>query len=154
MQKSSVWMVLIVLFMSSLLVAGTDFSGNWTLDTSKSDFGSMPGPNKMTWKATHSDPNLSIAWMLDGSWGLMEGESKYLTNGEPTTNSFGEMTITAKAKWEGSTLRMNSQGELQGSEFSFDDKWELSEDGETLTVTRAMSSSMGDITQILVFVKE
>ena len=140
--------------MSSFLIAGTDFSGNWTLDTGKSDFGTMPGPSKMTWKATHSDPNLTVDWMLDGSWGVMEGKSKYLTNGEPTTNSFGEMTITAKAKWEGSTLRMNSEGEVQGSGFSFDDKWELSADGKALTVSRDVSSDMGEITQVLVFVKE
>ncbi|MEO7145477.1 MAG: hypothetical protein ABI165_18425, partial [Bryobacteraceae bacterium] len=40
--------------------ATPNFSGDWKLNVSKSEYGRMPAPESMDRKITHDDPNLQI----------------------------------------------------------------------------------------------
>jgi len=51
--------------------------------------------------------------------------------------------VKAKANWDGSTLVIAMTADFGGSEIKLTDKWTLSEDGKTLTVTTEMTDAKG-----------
>lgn len=138
-----------VLTCLSLLVAvpayaKSNFTGEWKLNVSKSDFGPMPAPTSMTQTITHEDPKLKVHRKQSGDQGEREDEPDYLTDGTETTNEIRGNPLRSVAKWDGDTLVIETKGSFNGNEFSVTDRWSLSEDGKALTIKRHFSSSMGE----------
>ena len=50
--------LLAMTFLAAQAQAATNFSGEWKLNVSKSDFGAMPAPDSRTDKIAHEDPDL------------------------------------------------------------------------------------------------
>ena len=154
--KLVVWVVLGLVCSLALALAQSkpNFSGNWKLNNSKSDFGPMPAPQSITSRIDHKEPNLKIATTWVGDQGERTFEFGYTTDGKETTNSFGNAEIKSKATWEGSTLLIASKGSTDSGEFTIKDKMSLSEDGKTFTLVRAFAGPMGEATQTLVHEKQ
>lgn len=134
--------------------AKPNFSGDWKLDTAKSDFGGFPGPSSMTQKIAHEDPSLKVAAKMSTDNGDFDFESAYTTDGKESVNQFGPNSMKSTLAWEGDALLVNSKGQFGDNEVTMKDKWELSGDGKTLTVQRHFASSQGELTQKLVFQKQ
>ena len=134
--------------------AKPNFTGDWKLNTAKSDFGQFPAPSSMTQKATHDDPALKVATKMATENGDLEFESVYSTDGKETTNTFGPGSMKSVAKWEGDTLTVQTKGQFGDSEITIQDKWEASADGKTVTIHRHFASSQGESDQKLVFDKQ
>jgi hypothetical protein len=134
--------------------AKPNFTGNWKLNTAKSDFGQFPAPSAMTQKATHEDPSLKVATKMATDNGDMEYESTYSTDGKETKNPFGPNEMKSVAKWEGDALSIQTKGQFGDNEITIQDRWELSEDGKTLTMKRHFTSSMGEMDQKIVLDKQ
>lgn len=134
--------------------AKPNFAGNWKLNTAKSDFGQFPAPSSMTQKIAHEDPSLKSAVKMATDNGDFEFESTYSTDGKETTNAFGPNEMKSVAKWEGDTLVIQTKGQFGDSEVAIQDKWEISEDGKTLTIHRHFVSSQGEMDQKLVLEKQ
>ena len=124
--------------------AKPNFSGEWKLNVSKSDFGQMPAPTSMTQKITHNDPELKIAVSQVSERGEMNYEAAYTTDGKECINQRGNFEVKSVLKWDGDTLTVTSKMDFQGNPVTISDKWTLSEDGKTLTINRHFSSSMGE----------
>jgi hypothetical protein len=131
----------------------TDFSGTWTLDVSKSDFGMMPPPQKMVRTITHADPSMKISTKQTSDRGEMTMEMSYTTDGKEATVKVRNRDAKVKAKWAGANLKVESKSEFQGGELTQNETWVLSEDKNTLTITNEVNSPMGATTAKLIFTK-
>jgi hypothetical protein len=129
-----------------------NFSGDWTLDATKSDFGPMPPPQSMTRKVDHNDPSLTYTEaQTGGPQGDTNRTMKYSTDGKETTNDMMGTPMKATAKWDGDALVMNGKLDMQGNEITLTDKWTLSADGKVLTDTLHIGTAQGefDITYVM-----
>jgi hypothetical protein len=148
-------LVLLVSIASTLTVIGVpDLGGTWKLNVDKSDFGLLPPPYSLEERIEHKEPSLVVHWKYSGAEGALSGTSTYKTDGSKSTNLFGDIEIVSTAAWEGDSLRIESVGMMGGIELEFQDTWKLSEDGQTITIDRFMTSAMGDANQTLVLEKQ
>jgi hypothetical protein len=134
--------------------AAPNFSGEWKLSASKSDFGPMPPPASRTDKITHADPKLNVTTTQSGSNGEATFELKYTTDGTETTNDLRGNSLKSTSKWDGDTLVLTTKGSLGGNEITLADKWNLSDGGKTLTIARHITVSQGEFDQKIVLEKQ
>lgn len=140
---------------AAAFAAAPDFSGNWKLNGSKSDFGQFPAPSSLTQKITHAEPKLTVETNMSTDNGDMQFSANYTTDGKESTNQgFGGSEMKSTANWDGATLVIETKGAFGDNAFSMKDKWSLSDDGKTLTVLRHFSGGMGDVDQKLLFEKQ
>jgi len=124
-----------------------NFSGDWTVDTGKSDFGPIPPPATMTRKVAHTDPAITVTESRDD----MTTTAKYSTDGKETTNEMMGNPTKSTAKWDGSNLMVVTKADFQGNEIVINSKWSLSADGKVLTDTWHLVTPQGefDLTYVL-----
>lgn len=146
--------LLVSLTVGTIAVAADkpNFSGDWTLDATKSDFGPIPAPQSMTRKIDHSDPNLSYTEvMVGGPQGDQTTTTKLSTDGKETTNEIMGNPVKWTAKWDGDALVQSAKADFQGNEITLAHKWTLSSDGKVLTDAFHIGTGQGDfdITYVL-----
>jgi hypothetical protein len=134
--------------------AKPNFSGEYKLNTSRSEFGPMPAPASRTDKITHDDPSLQVATRQSGQNGEVTYEARDATDGTETTNQFRSTAMKSTGKWDGDTLVITTKGSYNGGDITLADKWTLSEDGKVLTINRHVTSAMGELDQKIVFEKQ
>jgi hypothetical protein len=156
-----------LLFVVGLLLLATpswaqdaqpSFTGKWTLDLTKSDFGPTPPPDSIVSVIEHNEPNLKITTTQKTAQGEFVNERTITTDGKPNTNkvrtAMGEQDVTSTTKWNGKMLTTNYKLDMQGMSLDITDAWELSADGKVLTMNRNISTPQGDFTQKTVFNKQ
>jgi hypothetical protein len=134
--------------------AKPNFSGDWKLNTSKSEFGPMPAPESRTDKIAHNDPNLKVTTTQSGPNGQGTVELKYTTDGAESTNEIRGNPMKSTSKWDGDTLIISTKGSFGGNDITFDDKWSLSGEGKVLTISRHIKAPQGELDQKLVLDKQ
>jgi len=136
-------------------LAAPNFSGNWKLNAAQSSFGQMPAPSAMTQKVTHEEPKLTVSSHQSSDMGDFDQQATYTTDGKESTNEgFGGNAMKSTAKWDGDNLLIATKGQFGDNEFTMSEKWTLSADGKTLTITRTFKTGMGDMEQKMVFDKQ
>jgi hypothetical protein len=148
-----------VLLTLSAAAQGTpDFSGTWTLDAAKSDFGPMPAPESVVMVIDHKEPALKVATTQKSQMGDTSNESTYTTDGRENLNKMrtpaGDQDVKSTTKWTASTLTTTRTIEAQGMSIGIDDVWELSADGKVMTINRQLKTPQGDFGTRLVFNKK
>jgi len=118
-----------------------DFSGEWVLDTSRSDVASL---GKV-------ETNLTVS---QGGGGILcstgAAQWSYALDGSETRKQMGDEQRSSIAKWEGSALLVNTQ--VNGPRhYTVMDRWELSRSRNTLTITRQVVNASGEAEGTLVF---
>jgi hypothetical protein len=147
--------ILTVLAIAALpAIAKPNFSGNWKLNVSKSNFGQMPAPDSATYKVVHEEPKLKSSIKQSGQMGEMEFENNLTTDGKESTAEIFGQPIKNTAKWDGDTLVIDSKGKFGDNEFTMNAKWTVSDDGKTLTVVQTFKSAMGEGEQKLILEKQ
>lgn len=131
-----------------------NFSGTWELDTSKSDFGPLPAPDKQTRVIEHKDPQIKINTTSKTARGENKQERSYTTDGREITNPGPGPAWKAKTVWVEKELVSEIQLENQGDTVTIKDRWQMSEDGKTFTAVRNLKSSLGEADQKLVYTKK
>ena len=126
-----------------------NFTGEWTFNAAKSNFGAVPPPTVLTRSIKHDEPNLTIVENQVGALGEQLATRKYVTDGTPTSFETQGTTVPTSAKWDGTTLLIVSTVEALG--LSFNDKMSLSADGKTLTSVVRISSPQGDVEMTVLF---
>ena len=116
-----------------------DFSGRWTLDAGSSHFQGLDTPVEPAFTivqqdaAIHSSTNASYA--LDGS------ETRYRV---------GDTSCSSAVKWEGAALLINTL--VSGPRnYTVMDRWKLSRDHLTLTITRQVIQGTQQSEGVLVY---
>jgi hypothetical protein len=134
--------------------AKSNFSGTWKLDTSKSDFGPLPSPDSMTETIVHKDPSLKVSLTQTGGLGDITMDLSYTTDGAECVNHVRQNEIRSIFKWDGDDLVVDIKGKYGETDYKSKDRWTLSSDGKTLTITRHVSSPMGEADVKELFVKQ
>ena len=134
--------------------AKPNFSGEWKLDTAKSQFAPLPAPEKRTDKIAHADPDLKVKTTQSGPNGDVTFDLKYATDGSETTNELRGNPMKSTSKWDGETLVINTKASFGGNDITLADKWSVSGDGKVLTINRHIASPQGELDQTMVFEKQ
>lgn len=135
--------------------AKPNFSGSWKLNSGKSDFGQMTGPEKMDRKVTHEDPSLKYSIVQSSpQGGEVTTDMAYTTDGKSSTNQTPMGEVTGAATWEGDALNIVNKRQFQGLEITQTEKWTLSEDGKTLTIDSRVSMPRGHVEMKIVMDKQ
>lgn len=137
------------------LAARPDFSGEWKLNTSKSDFGPAPAPSSRMDKIVQSGATLKITrtQVTDAGSGTAELNCK-------TDGTACDITLTGAAvkfsgafKWVDDQLTFDAKGTYNGGDLTIHEKWGLSPDGKTITILRHVSVAEGEVDQTLILEK-
>jgi hypothetical protein len=134
--------------------AKPNFSGTWKANIAKSDFGALPAPDSRTDKIVHEDPDLKDTMTVVGQMGESTADLKYSTDGKESTNTVRGNEIKSTAKWDGDELTIAGKGSFNGADLTLNDRWSLSADGKTLTITRHLASPAGETDQKIVLEKQ
>jgi hypothetical protein len=134
--------------------AKPNLSGTWVLNVSKSDFGPLPAPDSETHKITHADPDLKVNVAQKGQMGDVSYDEAFNTDGKEMTNNVAGNEFKSTAKWDGDDLTVDTKGSFNGTDFTAKDRWTVSADGKTLTVTRHIISAMGEMDMKELFEKQ
>jgi hypothetical protein len=151
---------LILLFTASGMAqdAKPDFSGKWSLDLSKSDFGMAPAPESIVIVIEHKEPNVKVSVTQTGQQGVVSNVRNLTTDGKENRNLMrtmgGEQDVLSTTKWDGKKLATALKVEVQGMTADINDSWELSDDGKVLTISRDFKTTQGDFKQKTVFNKQ
>ena len=146
--------VLLLAFAAFAAAAQPNFSGNWKLNTAKSDFGEMPPPNSMTEAITHEEPNLKVSVQQSSDMGDFNYEAAYTTDGKECTNTMRENPSTSVVKWDGDALVFETEGNYAGTDLKINDRLTMSDDGKVLTLIRHISGGFGEVDQKYVLEKQ
>ena len=146
---------------TSLAKEKTDFTGDWTLNESKSDLGEgrMFSTSKMTVKQEGN--TIIIERTRSGRDGQERTMSETLTtDGKENTSKSENRSSTSTAEWsdDGTTLTIKSNMEFnrQGETFQIkrSEIWTLGEEGKILKIQSDSSSSRGERSVTLVYDKQ
>jgi len=145
-----------LLLVSIRAQAAPNFSGEWKMNASKSDFGPMAAqaPEVLTRSIKHADPVLEIATYSKGAQGEIKTQLKYTTDGKESVNKLPNGDAKGTAKWQGDHLVIESTREAQGMQIKQADTWTLSEGGKVLTVASHVTIPQGEFDLKYVFEKQ
>ncbi len=146
---------LLAVSFTALAADNPNFTGEWKMNASRSNFGPVPAPDLLTRSIKHNDPSLEITTHQKGARGESTSELKYTTDGKPASNKVQGLDSTGTARWEGSTLVIESWLQVQGNEIKGKEVWSLSDGGRTLTIhNHASLPKQGDFDTTLVLEKQ
>ncbi len=135
-----------------------NFTGTWSIDLTKSDFGPMPPPQSVVHTIEHKEPNIKIVTAQKSEQGEVSNERNLTTDGKPNVNKVRmggpDQEVTSTSKWVGKSLNTVMKVDIQGTPLDFNDTWTLSDDGKVLTIVRAIKSPQGDFAATTVFNKQ
>jgi hypothetical protein len=121
-----------------------DFSGKWVLDAAASRLNSL-GLIETSLSVSQSDVGILCTAGPD-RW-------SYALDGSETRKRIGDESRNSIVKWEGAALLVNTL--VSGrEEYTVMDRWELSRDRNTLTITRQMVRRSGQVEGRMVFRRE
>jgi len=138
-----------VLLTVSLSAQGLpNFTGTWTLDAAKSDFGPIPPPESIVMVIDHKEPTLKVNVTQKTPMGEAANDSTYTTDGKDNINKMrspaGEQDVKSTTKWNGKTLTTSRTIEAQGMSIGIEETWDLAADGKVLTINRMLKTPQGD----------
>ena len=148
----------VFLALSAAAQSVPNFTGTWTLDAAKSDFGPMPPPDSLVMVIDHKEPALKVTTTQKSQMGDSSNDSTYTTDGKENVNKMrgpaGDQDVKSTTKWSGTTLTTSRTIEAQGMSIGIDDSWDLSADGKVLTVNRQLKTPQGDLNMKLALNKK
>ncbi len=147
---------MLVVGIGTAFAARPDFSGEWKLNTEKSEFGPAPAPSSRTDKIVHKDPSMKITrtQTLNGNQGT--SELTCTTDGKDcdVAISGAAAKFSATFQWVDNVLTFDAKSTYNGGPLTIHEKWALSPDGKTITIQRHLAVSIGEVDQTLVLEKQ
>jgi hypothetical protein len=131
-----------------------NFSGEWKLNLSKSNYGYFPAPFGATRKIVQSGAKLSMTTIQKGAKGEITSQLNYTTDGKESANPSPNGESKGSAQWIGDKLMIESSREVQGAVLKQKEIWTLSADGKTLTIDAHVSLPNGEFDVKQVFEKQ
>lgn len=150
---------LAVLFLASCMAGAAakkpDFSGEWTLNLDRSEYGAQPAPKKLVQRIEHKEPTVKVAASEVSPLDLeVKTDLVYSTDGKEVSNQMLGTAVKSTVKWEGEELVIQSRAEFGGRSVEMKDRWRLVEAGTTLIVQRHIEGVAGAFDQTLVLDKK
>jgi hypothetical protein len=132
-----------------------NFSGRWRMNKEKTDFAKFKTPDMIVRVIDHHDPTMNVHTVQTTGVNTSSSDVSYFTDGSTSKNVINGRDATSRTYWDGSALVVKTDMKTAKNEDEeIEDRYELSEDGATLTTTSHVVTSKGDITMKLVSDKE
>ena len=112
-------------------------AGAWTLNLTKSEYGTFPKPTSARYVVGLDGESLTVEMNVSGAGAT----ARYRLDGTESLNTVGPAAVKTKAKWtaEGKALAMSSLLESGGSVLGdWDEDWQLTEDQKVLRISRTV----------------
>ena len=126
-----------------------NFSGEWTMNAAKSNFGQLPPPAKFVRKIQHSEPSLTVIEEQSASGGDSTTTRKITTDGKSVTLELNGAAALCSSVWDGADIVATTA--LDSAGLKFTDRMSLSSDGKMLTSKVQIATPQGDADLIIVF---
>lgn len=160
--RFTVWMMAGMVFWPTLTMAQApetsakpNFSGRWRMDKNKSNFGNFQIPDIVVQVVEHRDPTLNVHTVETRGKQTTTADVSYFTDGTPSSNVINGRQAESKAYWDGKALNIRTTEKTsKGQDVVIEDRWELSDDGETLTRTSHIITDKGSVDMTLISLKE
>jgi hypothetical protein len=110
-----------------------NFSGNWEMDASKSDFGGSPPPDSFKRKIEHKEPSLILTDEQTSAQGTEKVVRSYSTDGKEIGYQWMGGDVKSTAHWDGNTMVIVGKVDVGGTDITVSGTLTLSADGKTLT---------------------
>lgn len=147
------WSRLALFLACAAALAAADFSGSWSLDLPKSDFGRANPPQALSMTVRQTAAALAVESTLTDARGASTSRYTLDLTGKEAKNLMRGNEVVSTSSWRGETLHVKARTSVQGTEIKTVDQWQLDPAGRTLTVYRTASTPQGDIEQRFVYVK-
>jgi hypothetical protein len=135
--------------------ANTDkpnFSGEWTMNAAKSNFGQLPAPTKFVRKIQHSEPSLTVIEEQSAGGRDSTTTRKITTDGKSVTLELNGAFALCSSVWNGTDIVATTSLDSVGLKFT--DRMSLSSDGKTLTSKVQIATPQGDGELTIVFERQ
>lgn len=132
-----------------------NFSGTWELVASKSDFGKIPPPAKLTDVIEHKGPKIGVKSTVVLQGKEYSSEMNYTTDGALNVNfESGGTRIKSRSRWAAGVLVTEAEVDAEKVTAKFTERWQLADGGKTLRNERVLATKQGDVVQKLVYAKK
>jgi hypothetical protein len=132
-----------------------NFSGRWRMVKDKSDFAHAMMPDMVVRVIEQRDTTMNIHTVQTTGTTTKSADVSYFLDGSSSTNTINNHEATSKTFWDGPALNVRTTLKLSnGDEEVIEDRYELSENGSTLTTTSHISTPKGGTNLKLVCEKE
>lgn len=132
-----------------------NFSGRWRMDKSRSDFASAAMPDAIIRVIDQHETTLNIHTIQTTGTSTKSADVSYFIDGSPSTNIINNHEATSKTFWDGPALDVRTTLKMaNGDEQVIEDRYELSDDSNTLTTTSHITTPKGGVVMKLVCEKE
>jgi len=132
--------------------ARPNFSGEWTMNTAKSNFGQLPPPTKFVRRIQHSEPSLTVIEEQSAGGRDSTTTRKISTDGKSVTLELNGAAALCSSVWDGSDIVATTTLDSVGLKFT--DRMSLSSDGKTLTSKVQIATPQGDGELTIVFERQ
>ncbi len=139
---------------TSAMGAKPNLTGVWKLNTDKSDFGPIPGPESEVDTIDHKDPVINLSVAQQSAQGKQNYQLAININGQEEVHKLGDREVKTTAQWEGSALIVLTKLMFQDNEVLIKAAYTLAPDGKTVNVATHLSSAMGEADQKMIFDKQ
>ena len=125
------------------------------MNKEKSDFAKFKVPDMIVRAIDHHDPTMNVHTVQTIAGKTSSSDVSYFTDGTISTNVINGRDATSKSYWDGNALVVRTEMKTaKGEDELIEDRYELSENGATLTTTSHVVTTKGDVTMTLVSDKE
>jgi hypothetical protein len=151
----SAWLAVSCALLLPFQAAHTDFSGRWRMVKDKSDFGHAQMPDIVVRVIEQHGVAMNVHTVQTTGTKTSIADVTYLTDGSESKNVINGHDALSKTFWDGPALMIRTTLNLSnGDEELVEDRWELSDDRQTLTITSHVSTPKGGTHLKLVCVRE
>lgn len=133
----------------------TDFSGRWRMVKDKSDFARAQMPDMIIRVVDQHGSVMNVHTVQTTGTKTSSADVTYFTDGSDSKNVINGHDAVSRAFWDGPALMIRTSLKLSnGDDEVVQDRWELSDDRQTLTTTSHISTSKGGADLKLVCIRE
>lgn len=133
----------------------TNFSGRWRMEKDKSDFARATMPDMIVRVVDQHGVTMNVHTIQTTGTKTTTADVTYFLDGTESPNVLNGHDAMSKTFWDGPALMVRTTLKLSNGDTEMvQDRWELSDDGQTLTTTSHVTTSKGGAILKLVCVKE
>jgi hypothetical protein len=133
----------------------TDFSGRWRMVKDLSDFHGFTMPDVIVRIIDYHDPAMNVHTIQTSGEKTTTSDITYFTDGSINKNVVNGREAESKCYWDGPVLVVRTtMKNAKGDDQLISDRWELSEDKQTLTISSHVETDKGVVDMKMVCARE
>ena len=135
--------------------AKPNFTGRWRMDKAKSNFATFHAPDIVVQVVDQRGPTLNVHTVETRGKQTSTADVSYFTDGSISNNIINGRQAESKAFWDGNALNIRTtEKNSKGEDVVIEDRWVLTDDGQTLSRTSHIITASGSVDMTLISEKE